>query len=143
MAWFRFTEQIVIPALVIALLVGGIAGILLGCALVFRSAATLNFIARMNRWISTGQALKPLDEPRDIEPGPRAYVAFLEELEDGLYDAEDRLREDVLIERVRRDPRWAFQAGNRAVETVGVSPLELPLAGKRNITCLPPNLGGA
>jgi len=80
---------------------------------------------------------------RDIEPGPRAYVAFLEELEDGLYDAEDRLREDVLIERVRRDPRWAFQAGNRAVETVGVSPLELPLAGKRNITCLPPNLGGA
>ena len=71
MAWFRFTEQIVIPALVIALLVGGIAGILLGCALVFRSAATLNFIARMNRWISTGQALKPLDEPRDIEPGPR------------------------------------------------------------------------
>src|SRR2546421_918240 len=71
MKWFGFVERILVPTLVIALLAGGIAGILLGCGLIFRSAATLNFIARMNRWISTGQALKPLDEPRDIEPGPR------------------------------------------------------------------------
>jgi len=45
------------------------------------------------------------------------------------------------------EARQAFDqsiaAARSAVETVGVSPLELPLAGKRNITCLPPNLGGA
>lgn len=79
---------------------------------------------------------------RDIEPGPRAYVAFLEELEAGLYDGEGRLREDRLIERVRKDPRWTFQAGNRAVATRGLSPLELPVPESRNITCVPPRLEG-
>ncbi len=77
---------------------------------------------------------------RDIEPGPREYVSFLEKLEDGLYDSEGRLREELLIRRVQKDPRWTFQAGNRALETLGLSPLELPIPGKRNITCLPPKL---
>ena len=43
-----------------------------------------------------------------------------------------------LIERVSADPKWSFTAGNRAIETLGLSPLELPEPGKRNITCLPP-----
>ncbi len=77
---------------------------------------------------------------RDIEPGPREYVALLEEIEAGLYDDDGRLREDRLIERVRRDPRWTFQAGNRAVAGLGLSPLELPVPGERNITCMPPRL---
>jgi radical SAM superfamily enzyme YgiQ (UPF0313 family) len=80
---------------------------------------------------------------RDVGKGPRAYVSFLEEIEDGLYDGSGRLREERLIERVTKDPRWTFEAGNRTVRSLGLSPMELPAAGKRNITCLPPNLGPA
>ena len=75
-----------------------------------------------------------------IEKGLLGYVPFLEELEDGLYDAAGHLREDLLMQRVQKDPRWTFQAGNRAIETLGLSPLELPLPGERNITCVPPKL---
>jgi anaerobic magnesium-protoporphyrin IX monomethyl ester cyclase len=76
----------------------------------------------------------------DIEPGPRAYMSFLEEIEDGLYDGDGLLREAALIERVRKDPRWTFQAGNRAVRTLGLSPLELPVSETNNVTCVPPRL---
>ena len=79
----------------------------------------------------------------DIEKGVREYIPFLEELEDGLYDPNGRLREDLLIDRVQKDPRWTFQAGNRAIETLGLSPLELPIPGERNITCVPPKLGAS
>ena len=78
---------------------------------------------------------------RDIEKGLAEHISFLEELEDGLYDANGHLREDLLIERVQKDPRWTFQAGNRTIETLGLSPLELPIPGERNITCIPPKLG--
>lgn len=77
---------------------------------------------------------------RDIEPGVREFVSFLEEIEDGLYDETGRLQEHLLVERVQRDPRWTFQAGNRAIRTLGLSPLELPVPGTRNITCVPPKL---
>jgi radical SAM superfamily enzyme YgiQ (UPF0313 family) len=73
----------------------------------------------------------------DIEPGPREYVGFLQQIEDGLYDEAGQLLEDKLIERVRRDPRWTFQACNRAVRTLGLSPLELPTPVTNNITCVP------
>ena len=78
---------------------------------------------------------------RDVGKSPRAYIPFLEEIEDGLYDGDGHLREERLIERVAKDSRWTFQAGNRAVHGLGLSPLELPMAGKRNITCVPPSLG--
>jgi hypothetical protein len=78
---------------------------------------------------------------RDVGKSPKAYIPFLEEIEDGLYDGDGRLREERLVERVAKDPRWTFQAGNRAVHGLGLSPLELPMAGKRNVTCVPPNLG--
>ena len=61
-------ERIVVPTVVLALLVGGIAGVAIGIGLVFRSEATLAFIGRMNRWVSTRRALKPLEIPRTIEP---------------------------------------------------------------------------
>jgi len=78
---------------------------------------------------------------RRIEKGPREYVEFLKDVEDGLYDGDGRLREQALIERVRKDPRWTFQAGNRMVEGLGLSPLQLPVARENNITCVPPQLG--
>lgn len=74
---------------------------------------------------------------RDIEKGVLEYIPFLEEVEDGLYNSEGHLCEDILIKRVRRDPQWTFQAGNRTIVSLGLSPLELPIPGEQNITCLP------
>src|SRR5690349_4818003 len=78
---FGFMERIVIPALVIFVLVGGLGGFLLGAALVWRSRAALTFVARMNRWISTREALRALEAPRTLaasSPGMRrALGAFL------------------------------------------------------------------
>jgi anaerobic magnesium-protoporphyrin IX monomethyl ester cyclase len=73
----------------------------------------------------------------DIEKGIRDYIPFLEEIERGLYDAEGRLLEDRLIERVQKDPRWTFQHANRTISQLGLSPLELPLPRENNITCVP------
>lgn len=70
MALLAFIERVVIPAVTLILLAGGIAGVVLGCALAFRSAGTLQFIERMNAWISTRQALRPLEMPRSLEPAP-------------------------------------------------------------------------
>lgn len=75
-----------------------------------------------------------------IERGMREYIPFLEELEDGLYDAEDNLQVNHLLERVRKDGWWTFKEGNRAIETLGISPLELPEPVGNNITCVPPKL---
>jgi radical SAM superfamily enzyme YgiQ (UPF0313 family) len=76
-----------------------------------------------------------------ISKGLREYVPFLVDLEQGLYDEADRLREEVLVRRVRQDGWWTFRDGNRAVETLGLSPLELPAAVTNNITCVPPSPG--
>lgn len=68
MSFLTLVDRLVIPAVILVLLAGGIAGVALGCALIIRSAATLRFISRMNRWVSTKQAVAPLDAPRDVEP---------------------------------------------------------------------------
>ncbi len=72
----------------------------------------------------------------DIEKGLREYIPFLEELEDGLYDSDYRLREDVLIERVKKDPRWTFQAGNQTREALGLPPIEFPGSAEKNLRCV-------
>ncbi len=59
-----------------------------------------------------------------MEKGLRNYIPFLEELEDGLYGPDHRLRDAVLLERVRKDPRWTFQDGIQTVEALGLSSLE-------------------
>lgn len=73
-----------------------------------------------------------------IEPGLRQHIPFLEELEDGLYDADNMLLQDRLIKRVQEDGWWTFRDGNRTVESLGLSPLELPVMGTNNITCISP-----
>jgi radical SAM superfamily enzyme YgiQ (UPF0313 family) len=70
-----------------------------------------------------------------IEKGTREYISFLEELEEGLYDSDGHLCEDLLVQRVQKDPRWTFQAANRTIEALGLAPLELPVPGKSNVTC--------
>ena len=63
-----FIERILVPALIITLLVGGIGGVAIGTALIVDSRRTLAIIAGMNRWVSTRRALKPLEIPRSVEP---------------------------------------------------------------------------
>lgn len=79
---FGFIERVAIPTVVIFLLLGGLAGTLLGAALVWRSAAALRFAARMNRWVSTREALRVLETPHKLAAAPspalrRALGAFL------------------------------------------------------------------
>lgn len=71
-----------------------------------------------------------------IEKGLRGYIPFLEEIEDGLYDSDHHLKEHVLYQRVEKDPRWTFQAGNREIEALGLSPLPLPESPHTNVTCV-------
>ena len=68
------------------------------------------------------------------------YVPFLQEVERDLYDDDGTLREEALLQRVSADPRWSFREGNRTVEALGLTPLELPVPRSRNITCVPPKL---
>src|SRR3989442_1356582 len=70
MAFLSFIDRIIIPAVMGIVIVGGISGVLLGCALVFCSAATLRFIQRMNSWVSTREALRPLEMPHNVDPAP-------------------------------------------------------------------------
>jgi anaerobic magnesium-protoporphyrin IX monomethyl ester cyclase len=104
---------------------------------IYAPAQALRALKRGNYWDAKWK-LGHIFLWRDIEKGIREYIPFLEELEEGLYDANDLLQEDLLVDRVRKDPRWAFQAGNHAIKTLGISPLELPVTRERNITCVPP-----
>src|SRR5919109_4569951 len=72
MTWWSFIEGIVVPTAMWCLLAGGLAGVVFGCALALRSGPTLQFIARMNRWVSTREALQPLEVPRRVEPAPES-----------------------------------------------------------------------
>ena len=67
MAYFNLMDRLVIPALIAILIAGGVAGFVLGCALVINNAATLRFMGRMNRWVSTRELLAPLDRTISFE----------------------------------------------------------------------------
>jgi hypothetical protein len=68
MTLLNFVERVVIPTTIGVVLAGGVAGIALGLALIWRAEATLAFMGRMNRWISAGELFAPLDMPVTIEP---------------------------------------------------------------------------
>jgi hypothetical protein len=57
-------ERVIVPALVIFLLVGSVASLLLGLALVFRTEKALAFMRAMNRWVSTRRVLRQAELPR-------------------------------------------------------------------------------
>src|SRR5262245_38679314 len=66
MSVLTLLERVLVPALVIFLLLGSAASAALGCALVFRTASAVEFMRRMNRWVSSRRALKGLEAPRQI-----------------------------------------------------------------------------
>lgn len=66
-----FIDRIVVPALIAIFLVGGVSSFMLGCGLVFSQAATVRFMTRMNRWVSTQETFAGLDKRIDLEPAAR------------------------------------------------------------------------
>ena len=61
--------HILLSALVVFVFVVSMVGATLGLALILRTAAALRFITLMNRWVSTRQALEPLEAPVQIAHG--------------------------------------------------------------------------
>lgn len=80
---------------------------------------------------------------RDIEKGAQEYLPFLEELEDGLYDTGGSLREDLLMQRIAKNPQWTFQAGKQAIEDHGILQSKFPTIDKEDITCISKKLGSS
>ena len=64
MTFLRLLDQLIIPFLLIFLLVGSVGGFVLGCALLLRAGSAIRFIQGMNRWVSTRQATRGLEIPR-------------------------------------------------------------------------------
>jgi len=71
MTFLGLIERVIVPALVVFLLLGGIASTLLGLALAFRPEKALVFIRSMNRWVSTRRALKEAEIPRTVSVASR------------------------------------------------------------------------
>ena len=61
-----FVSQILQQTLFIVLLVGAVFALIAGLLLVFRSEAAFRISERMNRWVSTRAAIRPLEEHRSI-----------------------------------------------------------------------------
>src|SRR5882672_10600535 len=72
MSVLTLLERVLVPSLVLILLIGSLASITFGCALVFRTAQALSFMRGMNRWVSTRRALKALEVPRHVEEPRKA-----------------------------------------------------------------------
>jgi hypothetical protein len=62
-----FLAGIAGEAIVLALVVGAALGAVLGLLLLFDSARALRWNERLSRWVSTREAMRPLDAPRDIK----------------------------------------------------------------------------
>jgi hypothetical protein len=62
-----FLVDIAGHTLLVALVLGAALGVVVGLALVFDSPRALRWNARLSRWISTREAMAPLDAPRDLK----------------------------------------------------------------------------
>ena len=72
--------QLLVTTVVIFLFVGSLLGLALGIGLLVRASVMLPFIQLMNQWVSTRQALKPLELPLQMAPaaaGARWFGAVL------------------------------------------------------------------
>src|SRR5205814_4050490 len=63
----KFVGRILWEAFQWVALLGGVLGLITGIALIFNSALVLRIGERMNVWISTRQAVRPFEEPIEIE----------------------------------------------------------------------------
>ena len=65
-AYSKFLSQIVNQTIFIFLLIGAVFGLLAGIMLVVDSAKAFRIGDRMNRWVSTRKAIRPLEEHHSI-----------------------------------------------------------------------------
>ena len=60
-------QHLLLPSVVIFLFLGSVFALLVGAALVLRGEATLRLLGKLNRWVSTQEAFKTVDQQHDIE----------------------------------------------------------------------------
>lgn len=65
-SYLKFLSQIVNQAIFVFLLAGAAFALLAGLLLLFDSARALRIAERLDRWISTREAVKPLEEFRNV-----------------------------------------------------------------------------
>ncbi len=65
-AYLKFLSAILQQTLFVFLLLGSVFALVAGLLLVFNSAQAFRIAERMNRWVSTRAALRPLEEQRSI-----------------------------------------------------------------------------
>ena len=63
----KLLQKIIWQTFLWVALLGGVTGLLMGIALLFRSSLVFRISERMNVWISSRQAMRPLERPIDIE----------------------------------------------------------------------------
>lgn len=61
----QLLNTIVVPALLAFLMVGGVAGVILGIGLCIRSDLVMRAGEKLNRWVSFRRVLRPAEIPRD------------------------------------------------------------------------------
>ena len=66
-------DQLLIPALFVFFLIAGIAGTVLGIALIVFRGRVLQHIVPMNRWVSGRKALAPLEAVHNVDPTVYRY----------------------------------------------------------------------
>lgn len=115
-----FLVQLAFSTLTVFLFAVSLLGVALGLGLMLRSSAALPFIAFMNRWVSTRQALTPLEAPVPVPRMPAGSRALgLLILAIGAYAAV-ALIQSFDVQRVallfKIDPR--FSLGSIALEAL-------------------------
>ena len=62
-------NELIAPSILLFLLLGSFAGVALGSGLLASSSATFVLLRKLNRWVSTRRALKPVEIPREMKAG--------------------------------------------------------------------------
>ena len=60
-------QHLLLPSVVIFLFLGSVFAIVVGAGLILRGEATMRLFGNLNRWVSTQEALKTMDQQHDIE----------------------------------------------------------------------------
>jgi uncharacterized protein YjeT (DUF2065 family) len=139
--------QLLLTSLVVFLFVGSLLGLALGAGLLLRANAVLPFIHVMNQWVSTRQALRPLEVPVQMAPaaggarwfgivlivlGAFSAAILLGRLDSaglaGLFKVDARIS---LLSIALESVRWFLVAGSFTAILTGVMLLFFPQAWRK------------
>jgi hypothetical protein len=138
--------QLVLTTVVIFLFAGSLLGLALGIGLLVRARFMLPFIQLMNQWVSTRQALKPLELPLQVAPaaggarwfgavlaalGAFAAVILLGRLDGGALAAFFRLDSASLLAILLEALRWFLVVGSLTAVFTGFMLLFFPQAWRK------------